>query len=123
MNWKDIHTEATSSEREQILHLLLQRIAARAEKARGEHLSVRARLKLVIVYCRNKLNIRRRAHWIGSGRRRLERPAIILLFLGAMLLLEPREYATWAAIFGGFTAMLFPFLFFHYQLMCLLGEE
>lgn len=38
---------------------------------------------------------RSRAHWIGNHRRplRLERSSIVLLFLLAMLLLEPREYA------------------------------
>jgi len=40
-----------------------------------------------------------------------------------MLLLEPREFAVWAAIFGGFTAMVFPLLFFHYQFMCLLNKD
>ena len=70
-------------------------------------------------------NARSRAHWIGNHRRplRLERSSIALLFLLAMLLLEPREYAVWSAIFGGFTAMVFPLLFFHYQLICLLNED
>src|SRR5690349_7560883 len=58
---------------------------------------------------------RSRVHWLGHHRRprRLQRQAIVLLFLLAMTLLEPREYATWAAVFGGFTALTIPFLTLH----------
>jgi hypothetical protein len=71
-----------------------------------------------------RLRSRARVHWIGARRRpRLfERPLLYLLFPIAMLLLEPREYAVWAAIFGGFTAMVFPLLYFHYQLTTALRE-
>ena len=71
------------------------------------------------------LAARRGAHWIGyfhRRRRRFERPMIPLLFLSAMLLLEPREYALWSAICGAVTAFLLPFLCLHYQLTCLLRE-
>lgn len=68
---------------------------------------------------------RSRFHWIGSRQRgrRLERQLIILLFLSAATFLEPREYATWAAICGGLTAMLIPFLFLRYQLMRILDTD
>lgn len=55
---------------------------------------------------------RSQCHWIGPRRRarRAQRKLTVLLFLAAMVLLEPREYATWSAIFGGFTAMIVPVL-------------
>ena len=112
MNWKDIFAKATPEEREQILHLLTQRMQARAEKSKLNHLSVRACLVWVTAYYRGKWGRRRsRAHWIGKRRRwrRLERTGIVALFLAAMFILEPREYATWAAIWGGATAILFSF--------------
>ena len=61
---------------------------------------------------------RAQVHWLGSRRRprRLERPAILLLFMCAIILLEPREYAIWAAIFGGFAAMTVPFISLRYIL-------
>lgn len=51
---------------------------------------------------------RARFHWIHPRQRarRLERRLIVLLFLIAMILLEPREYAMWAAIWGGVTAIV-----------------
>lgn len=49
----------------------------------------------------------RRAHWVGKPpRSRWDIPVIGLLFVGAMLLLEPREYATWAALWGGSVAII-----------------
>lgn len=67
---------------------------------------------------------RSRAHWIGSHRRprRLERPLLYFLFPVAMVLLEPREFATWAAIFGGFTAFCVP-LFSIYWLVARKANE
>jgi len=42
-------------------------------------------------------------HWIGHHRRprRIERPLIIFLLLGGMLLLTPREYILLSTISGG----------------------
>lgn len=52
------------------------------------------------------LSPRARVHWVGSHRRRrLERPLIILLFLVAMLILQPREFAWWATMIGGATSI------------------
>jgi hypothetical protein len=64
------------------------------------------------------LHPRARIHWLGGPQRprRLERPLLYLLFPIAMLLLKPREYATWAAIFGGFTAMMVPIISIRYIL-------
>jgi hypothetical protein len=65
-----------------------------------------------------QMSARSRAHWLGYHHRprRLERLLLYLLFPVAMLLLEPREYATWAAIFGGFTAMTIPIISIRYIL-------
>ena len=51
---------------------------------------------------------RARAHWVGHHRRpvRPERLLILFLFVTAIILLEPREFATWAAIWGGITAII-----------------
>ena len=59
-----------------------------------------------------------RVHWLDTHRRarRLERSLLYLLFPLAMLLLEPREYATWAAVFGCFTAMTVPLISLRYLL-------
>ena len=44
---------------------------------------------------------RARVHWIGCRRyRRPERVLMVLLFLGAMFLLEPREYVLWSLASG-----------------------
>jgi len=50
---------------------------------------------------------RARAHWVGHQRRpvRPERHMITLLFLCAIVFLEPRDVAVWAAIWGGVTSM------------------
>ena|SRR5689334_23936993 len=54
---------------------------------------------------------RARIHWVGSHlrRRRFERHVIILLFVCAMIFLEPREIALWSAIWGGLAAFSFIF--------------
>jgi hypothetical protein len=53
---------------------------------------------------------RARIHWIGHyRRRRLERHLIILLFLCAVIFLEPHEFALWSAIWGGATAFFIVF--------------
>lgn len=67
-----------------------------------------------------RLFVRRRSrvHWIGK-RSRLQRPerAFIFLVFGiAITLLEPYEYAVWATVIGGFTAMIIPFLSLRYIL-------
>jgi hypothetical protein len=50
---------------------------------------------------------RARIHWVGDRRRpvRPERHMITLLFLCAIVFLEPRDVAVWATIWGGATAM------------------
>lgn len=50
---------------------------------------------------------RAHVHWIGNHRRlrRLERPLMVFVFLGALILLEPREVATWSAMWGGATSI------------------
>ena len=60
--------------------------------------------------------------WIDKGKIPVMKPlARNTLFYGDNLDIL-REYATWAAICGAVTAMLFPLFFFHYQLMRLLSE-
>jgi hypothetical protein len=45
---------------------------------------------------------RARFHWIGSSRRerRFKRPCVALLFLNAVLWLEPHEFILWSALSG-----------------------
>jgi hypothetical protein len=49
---------------------------------------------------------RARVHWIGYHRRRArpERALIVLLFLTAMVLLEPLEYILWSIALGSAVA-------------------
>jgi hypothetical protein len=119
MNWKDLYTEATSEEREQILHLLKRRVQTCTEKSRVPRPSILTQIKWMIAYCRDKLiNRRGRAHWLGK-RSRLQRPErafIFLTFLGAITLLEPYEYAVWATVTGGITALAVPFVSIRYIL-------
>jgi hypothetical protein len=119
MNWKELHTEATSKEREQILRLLARRIQSRAENVKDEQVSIWVRLKRVVGYWRGKMiRPRRSLHWIGK-RSRLQRPErafIFLMFVIAIILLEPYEYAVWATIAGGFTAMMVPVISVRYVL-------
>ena len=64
---------------------------------------------IVFFYCRDKFRgPRARAHWVGYRRRpvRPERHMIALLFFCAMIFLEPRDVAVWAAIWGGVTAIV-----------------
>jgi hypothetical protein len=46
---------------------------------------------------------RARVHWIGGPRRprRIERPIVAAMFISAMALLEPHQYAYWCALIGG----------------------
>ncbi len=50
---------------------------------------------------------RARIHWVGYHRRRAhpERFLIVLLFGGAVIILKPYEFAVWAAVAGGTTAL------------------
>jgi hypothetical protein len=61
---------------------------------------------------------RHRVHWIGRRQRpqRPERAFIVLMFAIAITLLEPYEYAVWATIVGGFTALTIPFISLRYIL-------
>jgi hypothetical protein len=61
---------------------------------------------------------RSRVHWAGRRQRlpRPERSFIFLVFAIAIVLLKPREYAVWATISGGFTAMMVPFISLQYLL-------
>ena len=51
---------------------------------------------------------RAQVHWVGVRRRvrRPERRVTILIFLCAIVLMEPYEVAMWAAIWGGMTAIM-----------------
>ena len=46
-------------------------------------------------------------HWVGRHprRKRYDRLLIVSLFLGAMVLLNAREYAYWCTVAGGTTAI------------------
>jgi hypothetical protein len=61
---------------------------------------------------------RAKYHWIGKQSRlqRPERAFIILVFAIAIILLEPYEYAVWATVVGGLTAMTIPFISLRYIL-------
>lgn len=68
---------------------------------------------------------RSRAHWIGK-RSRLQRPErafIVIMFAIAIILLEPYEYAVWATVIGGFTALMVPVISFRYLLRALWIES
>ncbi len=59
---------------------------------------------IVFLLCRDKLtSSRARVHWVGYHRRRPrpERPLFILLFLSAMVILTPHDFAYWAVLGGG----------------------
>jgi hypothetical protein len=51
---------------------------------------------------------RRRMHWLGNQprQRRPERAFIVLTFISAMILLEPRDFAIWAMMVGGATSCM-----------------
>jgi hypothetical protein len=110
MNWKDIYTEANSVEREQIVCLLMQRTGARAEQSKMNRRSYRVWWDGVVERLRRRLfRPRHRVHWLGQRPRlpRPERVFILLTFLSAMWLLEPREYAIWSMMVGSFTSVGF----------------
>jgi hypothetical protein len=50
---------------------------------------------------------RARVHWIGyrRRRRRLERLVIVLLFLGAMVILQRQQFLLWSTFIGGATSI------------------
>lgn len=52
-------------------------------------------------------SFRSRVHWVGGPRRsrRLERLAIIVLFVFAFILLEPHQLAYWSTLLGWFTSI------------------
>jgi hypothetical protein len=109
MNWKDIYTKATSFEREQILHLLTQRLDARAEQSKMKRQSIFARLKSVVaLWYRQFRSPRSRVHWIVKRVRpaRPHRAYILLTFALALLSLEPYEYAVWSIAVGGATSCM-----------------
>lgn len=66
----------------------------------------------------NLASSRARIHWIGGQDRprRPERALIAFVVYGAMIVLCPRDYATWAAFWGG-GAAIFLNLYTVYQLI------
>jgi hypothetical protein len=127
MNWRDLYTEANATEREQILHLLSQRIEARAEKTKVRHPSIRAWLVGLFVYCRGKFSWprRARAHWIGSRHRlpRFERQLIVLLFACGMIVFEPREFVEWSVVSGSGVAVFTALLSMYRLIQCWQSNE
>src|ERR1044072_8529496 len=95
------------------LNQQIRRTLKRLPKTRKVLLYLRLLIRVTLFRASRRLMAwfkrpRSRAHWVGSQRRRrLERPMIILLFLCAILFLEPRQFATWAATWGGLTSVAY----------------